>query len=289
MGVSYLELPEVRVKYYVFGSGEPRLLVTAGIHGDEVTGVYAAYRLVEYLRSLGTLRGTVVVVPVVNVLGFAARTRFNPVDYVDMNRVFPEGAGSAVTRRIVQAVWEMVESSNYVIDLHCAGLSSYQYVLALYEEFPKVREFTELIPWDTVVESTGLRGQLFVEATHRGIPSAIVETVGGDGYYSEEWGEKLFEVVLGLLREVGIAEVFRQPRAVHRTYYGRLVQVRAPTEGFPRPAVEPGSSVREGDVLCYVGGCPVASPVPGKLIKVSKGTYVFEGDSVASVAPLKRG
>jgi len=38
MGTSYIELPEVRVKYYVFGSGEPRLLVTAGIHGDEVTG-----------------------------------------------------------------------------------------------------------------------------------------------------------------------------------------------------------------------------------------------------------
>jgi len=286
MGVSYIELPEVRVKYYVLGSGEPRVLVTAGIHGDEVTGVYAAYRLVEYLRSWEALRGTVVVIPVVNVLGFAARTRFNPVDYVDVNRAFPEGAGSLTTRRIVKAIWEMAESSNYVLDLHCAGLNSYQYVLALYREFPRVREFTDLIPWDTVVESTGLRGQLFVEATHRGVPSAIIETVGGDGYYSEVWGERLFEVVLGALREVGVIDGSERPRTVTKTYYGKLVQVKAPTEGFPRPIVESGSAVKEGDTLCYVGSSSVTSPVPGKLIRVSKSTYVFEGDSVALVAPL---
>jgi len=286
MGISYLELPEFRVRYYVFGSGEPRVLITAGIHGDEVTGVYSAYRLAEYLRGRRVLGGTIVVVPVVNVLGFAARTRFNPVDYVDMNRVFPDGAGSSTTRRVVRAIWEMAESSNYVLDLHCAGLNSYQYVLALYRDFPKVREFTDLIPWDTVVESTGLRGQLFVEATHRGIPSAIIETVGGDGYYSEVWGEKLFEVVLGMLRGVGVVESFEQPNYGVRVYYGKLVQVKAPAEGFPKAVVEPGSTVREGDTLCYVEGRAVNSPVSGKLIKVSRSTYVFEGDSIASVAPL---
>jgi succinylglutamate desuccinylase len=40
----------------------------------------------------------------------------------------------------------LAEQSSYVLDLHCAGLNSYQYILALYKEFPKVKQFTDLIP-----------------------------------------------------------------------------------------------------------------------------------------------
>jgi hypothetical protein len=32
MSLKVLDLGEVRLRYYVFGSGEPRVLVTAGIH-----------------------------------------------------------------------------------------------------------------------------------------------------------------------------------------------------------------------------------------------------------------
>jgi hypothetical protein len=49
-----------------------------------------------------------------------------------------------------------------------------------------------------VVESTGLRGQLFVEAAHKGIPSAIIETPGGDGYYSEVGGRGSSRLLRGL-------------------------------------------------------------------------------------------
>lgn len=177
MDTGFLELPELKLRYYRFGVGNsPRVLVTAALHGDEVTGTYAAYKLVEYLKLRENIEGTVTVIPVVNVLGFISRIRFNPVDYVDMNRVFPDGTGSLTTRRIVSFVWELASSSDYVIDLHCAGLNSYQYILALYREFPKVKELTDRMPWDTVVESNGTRGQLFVEASYRGIPAVIIET-----------------------------------------------------------------------------------------------------------------
>ncbi|MEM2005356.1 MAG: succinylglutamate desuccinylase/aspartoacylase family protein [Zestosphaera sp.] len=284
-----LDLPGLRLKHYVFGSRRsPRVLITAAIHGDEVTGVYVAYKLIEYLRLRDGVEGAVTVVPVVNVLGFNARTRFNPVDYVDMNRVFPEGAGSTVTRKVVKFVWELASSSDYVLDLHCAGLNSYQYVLALHREFPRVREFTDLIPWDVVVESAGTRGQLFVEAAHNGIPAAIIETVGGDGYYSEEWGETLFRVVLGTLAGLGVVSGNGPAaRPTGKTYYGKLVQVRASAEGFPKPAVEPGAHIRKGDVLTWIGGTPVHSSATGRVIRVERGVYVFSDDGVASIAPTE--
>lgn len=288
MDLRFLDLPELRLKYYVFGSGaSPRALVTAAIHGDEVTGVFAAYRLIDYLKLRGNIGGTAVIVPVVNVLGFGAKTRFNPLDYVDMNRVFPEGAGSAVTRRIVKSIWEFATSSDYVLDLHCAGLNSYQYVLALYKEFPKVREFTNSIPWDTVVESTGTRGQLFVEASHSGIPAAIIETGGGDGYYIEKWGEVLYKVVLGTLANLGVLGSELAIHQVKKTYYGKLAQVKTPVEGFPEPVVEPGEFVQKGDTLSKVGGIAVHSPVTGRAIRVEKNVFVFSNSSIASVAPTE--
>ncbi|HEC96312.1 MAG TPA: DUF2817 domain-containing protein, partial [Euryarchaeota archaeon] len=174
------DFSDASLKKYIFSSGEPRILITAGIHGDEVTGVYAAYQLINELKKEKIL-GSVVIIPVVNPLGFQARKRENPVDGVDLNRVFPEGSGSPITRGIVTSVWEEALSSNYVLDLHCAGIYSYQYILALHKEFEAVKNFVSKIPWEIVVESSGLRGQLFIEAIHVGIPSAIIETVGGQG------------------------------------------------------------------------------------------------------------
>ncbi|MCX8184893.1 MAG: succinylglutamate desuccinylase/aspartoacylase family protein [Sulfolobales archaeon] len=289
MDLRYLDIPELRLKYYVFGSGgSPRVLITAAIHGDEVTGAYTAYKLINYLKTSERVKGTVTVVPVVNVLGFIARTRFNPIDYVDMNRVFPEGAGSLTTRKIVRFIWEIASSSDYVLDLHCAGLNSYQYVLALYREFSKVREFTDRIPWDTVVESTGTRGQLFIEATHIGIPAAIIETGGGSGYYSVKWGEALFNSVIGTLSNIGVLSSESPASSyLNRKYYGRLVHVKTPVEGFLTSTVEPGAFTRKGDLLGEVGGFPIYSPTTGRVIRVDRDVFLPSEDSVASIAPLE--
>jgi len=289
MGAQLFELPELKLKYYRFGVGKsPHVLVTAALHGDEVTGTYAAYKLIEYLRHKEGVEGTVTVVPVVNVLGFTSRTRLSPVDYVDMNRVFPDGAGAPTTKRIVNFIWELALSSDYVIDLHCAGLNSYQYILALYKEFPRVKELADKMPWDTVVESNGTRGQLFVEASYRGIPAAIIETGGGDGYYDESWGETMFRVVLGTLAHIGaIRDLGTMTLATEKTYYGKLVQARTPVEGFPRPVVKPGTNVHKDEILGYVGDKPISSPATGRVIRIEKNMFLFENSGAASIAPLE--
>ena len=71
-----------------------------------------------------------------------------------------------------------------------------------------------------------------------------------------------------------------------KTYYGKLVQAKTPTEGFPKTVAEPDTNVREGDTLCYVGGLAVTSPTSEKVISIAKNTYAFKEDSVASIVPL---
>ncbi|MEM0000476.1 MAG: hypothetical protein QXH02_02080 [Desulfurococcaceae archaeon] len=50
-------------------------------------------------------------------------------------------------------------SSDYVLDLYCAGLNPYHYILAMYGGFSRIKTLTGTISWDTVVESTRLCGR----------------------------------------------------------------------------------------------------------------------------------
>jgi predicted deacylase len=65
----------------------PRLFVCAAIHGDEINGVEVIRRVLRH-RALRNLRGALIAVPVVNLHGFVALTRYLP-DRRDLNRCFP--------------------------------------------------------------------------------------------------------------------------------------------------------------------------------------------------------
>jgi predicted deacylase len=200
-----------------------------------------------------------------------------------MNRVFPDGDGSPVTVGVVRKVWELASSSDYVLDLHCAGHYAYQYILSLYRDFGHARSFVDNIDWGVAIMSSGLRGQLFVEATHIGIPAAIIETAGGSGYYIPRWGDILFKTLLGTLNNLGILE-FDDESGGGKRYYGRLRRVSSERDGFFNACVELGEDVVKGSPLGEVEGYVVKSPVSGIVLGLSIGRYVFKGGYVARVA-----
>ena len=68
----------------------PVLFVSAAVHGDELNGVEIIRRLLK-LKSLRSVRGTLLVIPIVNVHGFLNQSRYLP-DRRDLNRSFPGSA-----------------------------------------------------------------------------------------------------------------------------------------------------------------------------------------------------
>ena len=69
----------------------------AGVHGDEVEGIFALERLFEWLKSQGGFSWPLVVVPVLNVDGYKALTRVN-ANGVDLNRNLASGNWQEVER-----------------------------------------------------------------------------------------------------------------------------------------------------------------------------------------------
>lgn len=98
----------------------PTVWVNAAIHGDEVVGVEVIRQAMATL-SARTFRGTLVAVPVVNVLGFMTGDRYLP-DRRDLNRSFPGSARGSLASRIAHLfMTEVVSKCDVGLDLHTAA------------------------------------------------------------------------------------------------------------------------------------------------------------------------
>jgi predicted deacylase len=101
----------------------PTLAVLAGVHGDEYEGIRA---IPEVFRSLdpAELRGRLIMVPVCNVPAFRTATRANPIDGLNLARVFPGDPRGTVTQRIAHALTErVIAPASLLVDLHSAGVA----------------------------------------------------------------------------------------------------------------------------------------------------------------------
>ena len=102
------------------GTGEPRAVVVAGVHGDEGPwGALAIRRLLEH--SEHTLKGSLRVILASNPLAAAADARNAPLDGVDLNRSFPGNPEGSHTERLAAGLTPFLEDADLVIDLHGGG------------------------------------------------------------------------------------------------------------------------------------------------------------------------
>lgn len=106
----------------------PVLGITAAIHGCEYAGVITCVTLGRDLDPK-QLKGTLLLVPVANPPSFDMRTPFvNPIDGVNLNRVFPGNPYGTSSEQIAHALYQNVTlRSDVYIDLHSGDM---------YEEIP---------------------------------------------------------------------------------------------------------------------------------------------------------
>src|SRR6185437_16494662 len=106
------------------GSGDgPTLVVTGGVHAAEYASIAAT---LDFGRSLdpANLRGRVIVVPVMNVPAFTARSIYVcPLDGRNLNRVFPGDPRGTASEQIADWVFRnVISQADYYVDLHGGDL-----------------------------------------------------------------------------------------------------------------------------------------------------------------------
>lgn len=153
----------------------PTLGVMAAVHGDEINGTGAIRHIIR--EKPFTLRaGTLVLVPVINMLGFERHSRYMP-DRRDLNRSFPGTKEGSVASRLARYYFDqIIKRCDYIIDLHTAAVRR--------TNFPNVRadladerlaEFARAFGAELLVDSKGPKGSLRTSACKIGCPTLILE------------------------------------------------------------------------------------------------------------------
>ncbi|HWS30617.1 MAG TPA: succinylglutamate desuccinylase/aspartoacylase family protein [Clostridia bacterium] len=279
------------LEVHVYGSGKPVIAFTAGVHGDEVTGVYTARRLMEHLEKNPPIKGTVRVLPTVNPAAMRCLSRRSPFDKVDLNRVFPGDQTLSITHRVAKAAWEETEDADVVVDLHCCSQYLLPYILSVYDEFEKLPAFISRITMPVAIRSEGTPGQLFTESCRkRGQFTCVIELPSGpsDGVINKTDSDLCFSALLDLLRAYGVLEgaVTGAPPA----FYDRLTDVNATRAGLWMPTVQKGSRVKRGNTLGTLDSAPVSAPEDALVMAVLPMSYLFEGNLwVGTYAKVREG
>ena len=270
----------------------PTMFVSAAVHGDEVIGVEIVRRLLR-APQLKSLRGTLLVVPVVNSFGFLNRSRYLP-DRRDLNRCFPGHPSGSLGARLAHIFLnEVVLRCDFGIDLHSAAIHR--------SNLPQVRvspsdSFTHKLALAfgaPVVLTSALRdGSLRAVAAEKGTPIVLYEA--GEGLRFDEMAVRAG--VAGILRVMrsmemlpakGIARASSVPHICTSSSW-----LRAPAGGLLRTFRGEGETVEEGDLLATVSDpfgkveTDLVAPSPGILIGRAILPVVNEGDAIFHLAQL---
>ncbi|WP_018182821.1 succinylglutamate desuccinylase/aspartoacylase family protein [Kaistia granuli] len=99
----------------------PRVLVVAGIHGDEYEAQLSLHRLVAAIDA-EAVRGRLILIPEANFPASSQGARCAPSDGTNMNRTFPGNASGTPTERLSHFLFhEVLPQVDLVIDVHSGG------------------------------------------------------------------------------------------------------------------------------------------------------------------------
>ena len=176
----------------------PTAFVMAAIHGDEINGADIVRRLIFDIDH-ENFAGTLIAVPVVNIQGFLAQSRYLPY-HRDLNRFFPgKRDGNNAERIAFRLFHEIVLKCDFGIDLHTAasGRLNLPHVRGDMKH-PRVRQLARSFGATVLVNQVGVRGSLRREATEAGVPTILFEA-GETGRFSPKVSLQGLQGVLNVM------------------------------------------------------------------------------------------
>ena len=270
----------------------PTVWVNAAIHGDEVVGVEIIRRVTSGLRAR-ELRGTLVAVPVVNVLGFMAGDRYLP-DRRDLNRSFPGSARGSLASRIAHLfMTEVVAKCEVGIDLHTGSdrRTNLPQIRADLDD-PRTRRLAEAFGAPVMLHARLRDGSLRQAA--RDVGAAVLLYEGGEAWRFNEApiaagaaGVRRVLATLGMVEDP--ADEQPRPSAASR----RSGWVRARGTGVLHLDVHLGDHVEDGQRL---GGLSdtfgkrvrlVHADRSGIVVGLTRAPIVNAGDALVHIAEVE--
>ncbi len=269
----------------------PCILITAGIHGDEVNGVEIVRQVIAK-RINRPAKGTIICIPVLNVFGFINMTRAFP-DGRDLNRVFPGTRGGSLASRFAyQFVQKILPLADFCMDFHTGGASRFNVAQVRVDESDQeLVEYAKIFNAPFTVFSRNITKSYRATCAKMGKPILLFE--GGKSQVSDK--EVAREGVFGVMRilshfgmlspEFKLPEHNKNPVTISRSTW-----VRAKYSGLLHLKVSYGDLVEKGGILATITdpygtfSHKVKSLNEGYIININEASLVYQGDAIFHIS-----
>lgn len=269
----------------------PTVLITAGIHGDEVNGV----EIVRQIIAKGInkpKRGTIICIPVINVFGFINMDREFP-DGRDLNRVFPGSEGGSLASRVAHKLMtEIVPHADLILDFHTGGANRFNAAqIRIVKNELVLDELANVFGAPFIFYSKNLNKSFRNTCYKMGIPMLLFE------------GGKSFNIhstitntgVNGVKRVLSHLEML--PKKFKVSHPKKQVVkiseskwIRASFSGMFKSKVAVNTKVSKGDVIGHItdpyGGFNhfVKAPNDGYIFNVNESPIIYQGDAIFHIS-----
>jgi hypothetical protein len=293
------------IPFHDFGDPErpPALALVAGLHGDELNGIFVLSRLADFLRGVVAgerpdlrLNERIVVVPAVNLLGVNTKNRRWPFDGTDINRMFPGYDRGETTQRIAYRVIELTLAARHRIDIHSSNTDFEELPqVRLFEASDRERELAKLFGLPAIIEraATPVFTSTLGYAWRYYEGETFVLQAGRAGTIQPHHCEQLFHGLLGFLGRTGVVtgvEISDVDDDVHLFPPNHTMPVISDGAGFFVSRLAVGRWIQAGDPIGQVydpfdGSLKreIKAPVAGLLSGLRRQPLLVQGDLVARI------
>ncbi|HET8753491.1 MAG TPA: succinylglutamate desuccinylase/aspartoacylase family protein [Salinimicrobium sp.] len=265
----------------------PVILITAGIHGDEINGVEIVRQLIAKEINKPS-KGTIICIPILNVFGFLNMSREFP-DGRDLNRVFPGSKnGSLASRFAYQFVTKILPIADFCLDFHTGGSSRFN--------APQIRikkgendayHYAQIFNAPFTIFSKTIIKSYRETCSKQGKPVLLFE--GGKSKDSNKTIAK--HGVDGVMRILAHFEMLRPKFEVPEPQADSILienstWIRAKYSGLLHVKIPCGKHVEKGEYIATITDPygrlrhRVKAPNEGYIINVNESPIVYQGDAI---------
>ncbi|GAB5411409.1 MAG: succinylglutamate desuccinylase/aspartoacylase family protein [Chlamydiales bacterium] len=233
----------------------PVLLICAAAHGDEMNGVAIIQKLLE-MQLVNKIRGTLIVVPVINIFGLIARSRNLPGEH-DFKDIFPGSESGTFSSRLAYRFSEKILSlATHCIDLQTGSLGNYRVPqvhtnIENEEAYSLARSFSAPI----IMHTKSDRGMLWKMHHEDPIPVLVYES--GESSRMDELSISVgVKGVVRVMRDLGMIGVSRKENKESKEKSAVVIRstqlIRSPCSGIFFLRKKLGSLIRENEVIASI-------------------------------------
>ena len=268
----------------------PVVLLTAGLHGDEINGTEIVRELIVQ-KINKPKRGTIICIPVINIFGFVNQTREFP-DGRDLNRIFPGSkTGSLASQFAYYIIKEILPHIDYAIDFHAGGAQRFNAPqIRIVPNNEELKTLSDVFGAPFTLYSNNISGSFRSSCDKMNVKMLLFE--GGKSFdINNAVTKEAVEGTKRVLMHFGMLKNKHEISKPHQTIYiEKSDWIRANFSGMFHGLKQIGSFVTKGELLATISdpfgkvSHKLKAPHAGYLINVNDSPIVYQGDAVFHIS-----